>query len=272
MSLDETKRLLRTSRIVPNRLLGQNFMVEPAFYVKLSKYACLNNEDVVLDAGAGFGFLSRYLADKCKAVVSIEKDPRIAAVLREQVKGCGNVHTLEGDFLKTKLPPFNKVVSIPPYYLSSKLILWLLGRKIPCIVLVLQREFAEKLVAQVGSPDYSWLTVITAFGMQTDLLDDVPKNMFYPIPDVDSVIVRMIQWEIVPFRVNDELFFTRLVRWLFSQRNKRISNALVPFLRSMGRLTKNDAQKLASSVPFSDRRARELSPREFGELVNALKA
>src|SRR5512135_627607 len=144
MGLDETKRLLRTSRIVPNKLLGQNFLVDPAIYVKLGQYACLNSEDVVLDAGAGFGFLTRYLAGKCKAVIAVEKDPRIAAVLRDRVRGYGNVKTVEGDFLKTELPPFNKVISIPPYYLSSKLVVWLLGRAIPCIVLILQREFAEK--------------------------------------------------------------------------------------------------------------------------------
>lgn len=270
MGLDETKRLLRTSRIVPNKLLGQNFMVDSAIYVKLGQYACLNSEDVVLDAGAGFGFLTRYLAGKCKAVITVEKDPRIAAVLREHVRGCKNVQVVEGDVLRTKLPHFNKVISIPPYYLSSKLVLWLLGHETPCIVLILQREFAKKLVAQVGSADYSWLTVITASGMQTALLDDVPNDAFYPVPEVDSVIVKMTQWEAAPFRVHDDVYFNRLVRWLFSQRNKRISNAIVPFLRNVGKMTKDSAQKLALSVPFSDRRARDLSPGEFGELANAL--
>jgi 16S rRNA (adenine1518-N6/adenine1519-N6)-dimethyltransferase len=83
MSVQETKRLLRTFRIVPNRLLGQNFMVEASLFPKLSDYASLSEADVVLDAGAGFGFLTRFLANKCKAVVAVEKDPQVAEVLRE---------------------------------------------------------------------------------------------------------------------------------------------------------------------------------------------
>jgi len=270
MGLTETKRLLRCFRISPNRLLGQNFMIEPAFYARLGEYACLNKADVVLDAGAGFGFLTRYLAGKCKEVIAVEKDPRVAAVLREQVGGYDNVQVVEGDLLKTNLPPFEKVISIPPYYLSSKLVTWLLERRAQCVVLVLQREFAEKLVARIESDEYGWLTVTSAYEVQTELLDNVPKTMFYPAPEVDSVIVRMTRWATTPFQVQDRLFFNRLVRWLFTQRNKRISNALVPLLRTTRKLTKKEAERLASSAPFGERRARGLSPREFGELADAL--
>ena len=161
MSLEETKQLLRTHRIVPNKLLGQNFMVEPSLYPKLCTYAALSKADVVLDAGAGFGWLTCFLADKCKAVVAVEKDPQVAAVLREQVKGLDNVTVVEGDVLKVALPEFNKVIAIPPYYLSSHLVIWLLERKVDCAVLILQKEFADRLVAPVGSEEYGWLTVVT---------------------------------------------------------------------------------------------------------------
>ena len=97
MSLEETKYLLRTHRISPNKLLGQNFMVESSLYDKLCAYAELDRSDVVLDAGAGFGFLSRFLAGKCKTVIAVEKDPQITKVLREQLKGVSNVTVIEGD-------------------------------------------------------------------------------------------------------------------------------------------------------------------------------
>jgi 16S rRNA (adenine1518-N6/adenine1519-N6)-dimethyltransferase len=272
MSVEETKRLLRTFRIVPNRLLGQNFMVEPAFYPKLGEYAALSHTDVVLDAGAGFGFLTRFLAEKCKSVVAVEKDPRIAGVLREHVKGCANVTVVEGDVLKVELPVFDKVVAIPPYCLSSRLVTWLLERKTACAVLVLQREFAEKLVASVGSEDYGWLTVVALHEARVELLDAVPKSSFYPEPEVDSVIVRLSRWKTIPFTVKDEALFNGLVRWLFTQRNKKICNALVPFLKNVRKIGKAQAEELASRAPFAGRRARELSPREFGELANALAA
>ena len=82
---------------------------------------------MVLDAGAGFGFLTLFLADKCKSVVAVEKDPQVAAALRNQVKALSNVTVVEGDVLKATLPPFNKVIALPPYYLSSHLVTWLLG-------------------------------------------------------------------------------------------------------------------------------------------------
>jgi 16S rRNA (adenine1518-N6/adenine1519-N6)-dimethyltransferase len=271
MSVQETKRLLRTFRIVPNRLLGQNFMVEPSVFERLSDYVALGKADVVLDAGAGFGFLTRFLANKCKAVIAVEKDPQIAEVLREQLKGLANVTVIVGDVLKAALPEFNKVVAIPPYYLSSRLVMWLLERKVECAALILQREFADRLVAGVGSEDYGWLTVVTCHGAEVELLDAVPKAMFYPQPEVDSVIVRLKPWETAPFEVKDEAFFRRMVRWLFTQRNKKLSNALVPFIKSTFEVSKEEAEKRVCIVPFGERRVRELSPKEFGVLANAFK-
>jgi 16S rRNA (adenine1518-N6/adenine1519-N6)-dimethyltransferase len=270
MSVSETKRLLRKHRIVPNRLLGQNFMVETSIFPKLSDYASLDKADVVLDAGAGFGFLCRFLAGKCRMVVAVEKDPRVVVVLREQLKGLVNVTVLEGDVLKATVPCFSKAVSIPPYYLSSRLVMWLFDRGFECAVLILQREFARRLVATVGSDAYGWLTVVTYRSVAVELLDSVPKSMFYPPPEVDSVIVRLTPWSTVPFEVKDEAFFRRMVRWLFTQRNRKLGNALVPFIKSIFKTADEDAEKLVCGFPFREKRVRELSPEAFGELANAL--
>ena len=271
MSVDEAKLLLRRFRIVPNRVLGQNFMVEPAVFERLSGYAAVGKTDVVLDAGAGFGFLTRFLAAKCKSVLAVEKDPQVAMALREQLCGAGNVTIIEGDVLKAELPEFNKVVAIPPYYLSSRLVLWLLERHVACAVLILQREFAERLVAAVGGEDYGWLTVVAYCSAQVELFDAVPKELFYPQPAVDSVIVRLVPWKQAPFEVKDAVLFHRMVQWLFNQRNKKLSSALVPFIKSTFKLSKEEAKKRACAMPFGERRVRELAPKDFGALANALK-
>jgi 16S rRNA (adenine1518-N6/adenine1519-N6)-dimethyltransferase len=268
MSVDEAKLLLRRFRIVPNRLLGQNFMVEPAVFPLLSDYASLCKADVVLDAGAGFGFLTRFIAGKCRGVVAVEKDSRVAVVLREQLSGAGNVTVIEGDVLKAALPEFNKVIAIPPYYLSSRLVLWLLERRVACAVLVLQREFANKLVASVGSEEYGWLTVVASYSAVVELFDAVPKELFYPQPAVDSVIVRLMPWKQAPFEVKNAVLFKRMVRWLFNQRNKKVDNALVPFLKSTLKVSKEEAKKRVCDVPFGERRVRELAPKDFGALAN----
>ncbi len=245
-------------------------MVEPSLYSKLCTYASLNDSDVVLDAGAGFGFLSRFLASKCKMVLAIEKDPKIAFVLREQLKDVSNVTIIEGDVLKAKLPLFNKVIAIPPYYLSSHLIAWLIECDAVCAVLILQKEFANRLIAPVGSEDYGWLTVVTCQKAEVALLDMVPKALFYPQPEVDSVIMRLKPWGKAPFKVKDAGFFKRMVKWLFTQRNKKLDNALVPFIKTELKLDKIESAKKVSNLPFLDKRVRELSPEDFGAIANAL--
>jgi 16S rRNA (adenine1518-N6/adenine1519-N6)-dimethyltransferase len=270
MSLSETKSLLRTHRILPNKLLGQNFMVDASLFPKLANHAALNSGDVVLDAGAGFGFLTRFIANKCKAVVAVEKDPNVAEVLREQLQGIGNVTIIVGDVLRVNIPTFNKAVSIPPYYLSSHFITWLLDRGFDCAVLVLQKEFAKRLVAASGTEDYGWLTVVTYQGAEAELLDEVPKWMFHPEPEVDSVVVRLKPWATPPFTVKDAAFFRRLVRWLFTERNKKLENAVAPFIRSERKVDKTEASKAARALPHGERRVRELSSKDFGAIADAL--
>jgi 16S rRNA (adenine1518-N6/adenine1519-N6)-dimethyltransferase len=270
MSLEETKQLLRTHRIFPNKLSGQNFMVEPLLYPKLCTYAALSKADVVLDVGAGFGWLSCFLADKSKGVVAVEKDPQVAIILREQVKGLANVIVIEDDVLKASLPNFNKTIAVPPYYLSSQLIMWLLERKVECAVLVLQKEFVDRLVASVGSEEYGWLTVVTNQNAKVQLLDFVPKTSFFPQPEVDSAIVSLKPWSKKHFDVKDQLFFVRMMKWLFTQRNKKLEKAIAPFIRDNLKLSKQDSKKLALNLPFHDRRPRELSPQDFGVIANEL--
>lgn len=270
MSAEEAKRLLRRFRITPNRLLGQNFMVEPTIFERLSEHASVGKADVVLDAGAGFGFLTRFLASKCRSIIAVEKDPRVAEVLREQLNGLANVDVIEGDILTAELPEFNKLIAIPPYYLSTRLVTWLLESSIDSAVLVLQKAFAKKLVASVGNEDYGWLSVITYCQAEVNLIDSVPKELFYPQPEVDSVIVRLLPRQLSSFKVANMAFFRQMVRWLFNQRNKKLGNAIVPFLEKALKISKEEAKKHACALPLAERRVRELSPKDFGVLANAL--
>jgi 16S rRNA (adenine1518-N6/adenine1519-N6)-dimethyltransferase len=269
MSLEHIQQLLKAHNISPNKLLGQNFMIEPNYYPKLAKYADLGVGDVVLDAGAGFGLLTRFLAGKCKGVIAVEKDPEISRFLQEEFQN-SNVTVVEGDVLKAELPPFNKTIAAPPYYLSSQLVLWLLERKIDSAALIVQKEFAERLIAKVGTEEYGWITVVVQQQAEAQLLDLVPKDMFYPPPEVDSVILSIKPLTNRPFEVKNQTEFIRLTKWLFTQRNKKLAKALAPYLRSNYKLDKQEAEKLAQSVPFHEHRPRELSPKDFGAIANAL--
>lgn len=264
--LQETKRLLRVHRISPKKRLGQNFMVNSALLQSMISYASIFEEDVVLEVGAGLGFLTRLLSQKCKQVIAVEVDPKLVKILQKQIRGLPNVNLIEGDILGVSAPEFNKVVSTPPYSISSPLLFWLLERKFDCAVLTFQKEFAERLAATVGSKDYGRLTVATYYLAEVDLLDPVPRSMFYPPPDVDSLVVRLRPRK-PPFFVEDRKAFFEFVRSLFTQRNKKVRNAIIPFLCEKG-IERKNATKLADSLSFHDKRVRALAPEDFGSLSN----
>jgi 16S rRNA (adenine1518-N6/adenine1519-N6)-dimethyltransferase len=98
----------------------------------------------------------------------------------------------------------------------------------------------------------------------------VPKHFFFPQPEVDSVIIRLTPWSQAPFTVNDKTLFLRMVRWLFTQRNKKLCNAILPFIRTTQKVTSAEADRITASIGFKDKRVRALLPEDFGELANAL--
>lgn len=235
---------------------------------RMIAYASVTEDDVVLEVGAGLGFLTQLLSNECKRVIAVEVDPKLITILREQIHDLQNVDLIEGDILKVSVPPFDKVVSTPPYSISSPFLFWLLERKFDCAVLTFQKEFAERLAASVGSKDYGRLTVTTYYRAEAELLDYVPREMFYPPPDVDSMVVRLKPRE-PPFHVEDEETFLELVRTLFTQRNKKVRNAIIPFLHKLG-IKRENAVGLADSLLFHDNRVRGLAPEDFGILANEI--
>ena len=245
-------------------------MIEPSILQIMNNYAQIAHDDVTLDIGAGFGFLTEFLADKCKQVLAVEADDQLVRVLFEQFENVPNVKVIAGNVLKTYIPHFDKVVSIPPYRISSLLIKWLLDRHLCPSVLIFQREFANRLVAPVGSGDYGLLTVLTYYHAKCELFDEVPKHMFYPQPAVGSIIVRLEPRQSKPFKVENEHLFTKMVQSLFTQRNRKVRNAVQPFLRGMLAKTPIDAETITARIPYSGKRVRMLTAEDFGALANAL--
>lgn len=267
--MEKAKLLLRTYNIIPQKSLGQCFLVEPTVFECLIYYALIDSNDVVLDLGAGLGFLTCSLARKCQSVLAVEIDEKLVKVLRNHVADVPNIRIIHGDVFKAKLVSFNKVVSVPPYNISSTLMLWIFKKKFDCAVLVVQREFAERIVASVDSKNYGWLSVIAYYYADVEILDEVPKWMFYPQPKVDSVIIRL-KLKTPPFPLKNEKLFKELVKLLFTRRNRKVRNAILPFLRCKNNITMRKHEEIAISIPFFNRRVRELAPEDFGLLTNVL--
>lgn len=270
MSFFKTQQLLREYGIIPNKKLGQNFIIDSSVFQRLVDYASLNKNDVVLDGGAGFGYLTCFLAKRCKKVIAVEKDSKIFQVLKSQLKDFNNIAIIKGDMLKSILPDFNKVISIPPYYLSSRLIEWLFLQPIECAVLIMQRAFAKKLSAKADSPVYSWLSVITQYYANVELLDNVSSEKFYPKPEVESVILRITPKTSLPFKISRPKLFNLLVKHLFANRNKKLVNSIYPLLKNKYKFSKLDAERFLSTFHFREKRVRNLLLEDFGELVNGL--
>lgn len=233
-------------------------------------YGSLNPNDIVLDIGAGLGFLTRLMAKQCKTVIAVEAQTELVEALRANLADVPNVNIMRGNILRLNVPGFNKVVSIPPYGLSSRLLPWLFERTFDCAVLVFQREFVDRLTAKVGSKAYGWLSILTYYCMQVRLLDVVPKSSFYPQPKIDSIIIHLTPKKPPPFKLKNETLFSQLVHSLFTQRNKKVRSAALSFFRNWRGMQKNNAAKAADELPLSDKRVRELAPEDFGVLANII--
>ncbi|UCE96870.1 MAG: ribosomal RNA small subunit methyltransferase A [Candidatus Bathyarchaeota archaeon] len=261
----KAKHLMRVHKIFPKKHLGQNFMVDENF-LQLMVYYAGTKPNIVLEPGAGFGFLTRLLAQKSKKVLAVEKDTRLVKILREELSNFSNVELIEGDILKIFLPAFDEVVSNPPFSISSPLLFLLLKRNFNHAVLTFQTDFAKRLNAEPGSKNYSRLTVSTYYHAEVELYEGIPKEAFYPQPDVSAVIVRLKPKK-KPFHVKDEKIFEEVLRILFTQRNRKVRNAIQPFL-SRYKSEDNTALKEANHLPFHNKRVRDLAPEDFGVLAN----
>ena len=266
--LRRAKHLFRLYGFFPKKRFGQNFTIDSEILDRLVAHASLSKDDVVLEVGAGFGFLTQLLSRECKKVIAVEVDSQLVAFLQEQLHSLQNVELIEGDILDVSLPSFNKVVSAPPYSISSPLLFRLLEYNFDSAVLIFQKEFAERLAASVGTKNYGRLTVNIYYHADVELLEYVPRTIFYPPPDVDSMIVRLTP-KAPPFHIDDEKMFAEIVRILFTQRNKKVRNSLIFFLRQR-QLPKKEAIDLADSMIYSEKRVRELAPEDFGILTNEL--
>ncbi len=249
----------------PIRRLGQNFLVDQSAARRLVSSAELTDRDIVLEVGAGYGNLTSFLIEEARVVIAVEKDPRLVTYLRKRFANDSRVQVLQGDFLKMELPRFDKVVSTPPYYISSKLILRLLGSKFIAAVLALQREFAERLAAEPGGRDYGRLTVMLRHAANIDLLDVIPRASFRPIPKVDSQIVKIIPKKLGC--TEDHKIFEALVRELFNQRRRKVSGPLRKYFQ---KLFNDQAESAMNEINPPPKRVYELTPDEFKQMASRL--
>ncbi len=263
-----------------SKALGQNFLVNPEVCPRMAEEAVITSEDGIIEIGAGIGVLTAELCKRAKRVVSIELDKRLLPVLSETLGEFHNVEVINADILKTDLhalinEKFSdcKNVSVCanlPYYITSPVIMKLLEDKLPLkqIVVMVQKEAAERLTAEVGSRESGAITVAVNYYAAAETLFNVGKGSFMPPPKVDSAVIRLSLYSEPPVKnIDDELFF-KMVKAIFMQRRKTALNGISAGLN----MPKEKVRKAMENACISPEiRAEKLNMNELCALSNEIK-
>jgi 16S rRNA (adenine1518-N6/adenine1519-N6)-dimethyltransferase len=222
--------------LVPDKRKGQHFLCDHNILEKILQAADLSPEEGAMEIGSGIGTLTRALAQHAKQVLTFEVDAKLIPVIQHNLRGLQNIRLIHGDFLRQNLPqlihdtfgdtPF-KVVANIPYGITSPILDRLFGAASGWTraVLMMQREVAERLIAEPGTPEYSAISVFAQYHSRVEIVQRVSRTVFYPPPEVDSAIVRFTP---LPKRLpaDEEKRLFRVVRAAFGQRRKTLLNAL----------------------------------------------
>jgi 16S rRNA (adenine1518-N6/adenine1519-N6)-dimethyltransferase len=212
--------------------LGQVFIKDKNIIDKIMKFAEITAMDDVVEIGCGEGWLSHRLASEARSLSIIEIDERFLLETKERLSDLNTVDYILADFLKTGFSCVKadriKLVANIPYYISAKIVQQLVEdrHRLVSALIMVQKEFAKKLVAKPGQSDYTSLAVYTQAHFEVSVAFLISKTSFRPVPKVDSAMLLMTPREWLPEDVDRELFF-KMVRSAFWGRRKTYLNCLL---------------------------------------------
>ena len=272
----EIKEVLREQRVRPKKSLGQRFLIDEAVVDHVIKAAELCQDDIVVEIGPGLGVLTRELAQRVQKVLAVEVDRKLAATLRQDMAQYSNVSVVRADILETNpstliLPsiPAYKVVADIPYYITSPILRHFLeaSLKPELMVLMVQREVAEAIVAQPGK--MSLLAISVQYYAEAEIIANVPAESFYPIPKVDSAVLRVRVRSQPALKVDDTDQFFAVVKSGFNTPRKQLRNSLA---KGLGISTAEAGSLLEKASIMPTRRAETLSLQEWDRLYEVTTA
>ena len=281
-------KILQERGLAPRRSQGQHFLVDDNIRDRILTAASLDENDYVLDIGAGPGALSLPMAEKVAGVIAVEQDKGLVELLQDQaaMRGLDRLQIVKGDVRRLNLEEICrgrwgqafgrkeesrnvKVVANLPYYLTTPLLFQLLQSSLPLklLVLMVQLEVARRMNAEAGQKEYGLLTILCRYYTSPRFLFKVSRGVFYPRPAVDSAVVLLETKERPDVKVSREDLFWKIVKAAFQKRRKTILNAL----EGVEMLGKADWAKLLKKADIKPNcRGETLSLGEFAKLGEIL--
>jgi 16S rRNA (adenine1518-N6/adenine1519-N6)-dimethyltransferase len=278
-----TKALLNQYGFNFKKSLGQNFLIDVNIIQKIIDASDIGENTGIIEIGPGMGSLTEQLAKNAKKVVAFEIDQRLIPVLKDTMGPYDNVEIINEDILKADIAHYVTehladcdnimVVANLPYYITTPILLNLMQQTLPIdgYVVMMQKEVGERLNAQVGTKAYGSLSIVTQYYTETSKVLTVPKTVFLPPPNVDSIVVKLMKRQTPEVDIDNEDKFFKMTKAAFSQRRKTISNNYQSLFVD-GKAKKEVILKWLETSGIDPRRRGEtLSIKEFAKLYNELK-
>jgi len=258
--------------------LGQNFLINKEILVEITKTLDLKPDEKVIEIGPGLGFLTEVLISKGAVVTAIELDPYCVEAINKL--SLANLTIIKGDFLQTDLNSILKepvkIVGNIPYNITTPIISKLIGeigqpvpwlKQIKSIVLTVQRELANRLIAKPGRKDYSQITLLMNYYGTTEMLFKIGPENFSPQPQVSSTVIKFTPHDKISVNCKNHILLRRIIQTSFSSRRKMLKNNL----RSL-RIEEAVLTKIFRELNFDPQvRAESLSLELFAKLTDALE-
>lgn len=277
-----TKAILEKYGFSFKKSLGQNFLIDPNILTRIVDHANISEDTGTIEIGPGIGALTEHLARRSKKVVAFEIDQRLLPILNETLSPYSNVEIIHSDVLKAdvktvieeKFTDVNDIMVVAnlPYYVTTPIIMKLLEEKLPIrgIVVMLQKEVADRISAKPGTKDYGSLSIAVQYYTTAEIVMTVPKTVFVPQPNVDSAIIRLTVRDQPAAEMKDEDFFFQVIKASFAQRRKTILNNLTNQL-PLGKEKKEAIVTALNSAHIEPgRRGETLTIEEFARLSDEL--
>ncbi|MDY4734829.1 16S rRNA (adenine(1518)-N(6)/adenine(1519)-N(6))-dimethyltransferase RsmA [Terrisporobacter sp.] len=273
-----TKEVVQKHNFKFSKSLGQNFLIDTNVIDRILEGARVQEGDYVIEVGPGIGTLTKEMGRTAEKVVAIEIDKTLIPILEETLADFPNIEVINQDILKVDVQELVKeklnggpvkLIANLPYYITTPIVMKFLEEDIPVtdIVVMVQKEVADRMNAQPNSKDYGALSVAVQYYCDTEIVAKAPRHMFIPQPNVDSTVIGLHVREERKYNVDNEDIFFKTVKASFGQRRKTLLNSL----GGLGFLSKDQIKIALQEANIDEKRRGEtLSIEEFASLSNAV--